>query len=257
MDKKPNVKRQLTPQRLPISSCGFGRPASMVAHMRALLFLVVIVFQSAVAAAQEHVSFPTSDGWLIHAHRYGEGKRGVVLVHGGRFTKESWAKQAQILTNAGFKVLAIDMRGYGESTNGPTALRSDFGSPLDVLAAVRYLHTVGATNVSVIGGSMGGDAAGEASAQAGPGEMDRVIFIGSEGGDRPEQMKGRKLFITSRNDLGSGNQLRLPTIRAHYERTPEPKELIVLEGSAHAQFIFATDQGERLMREILRFLSAP
>jgi hypothetical protein len=40
-------------------------------------------------------------------------------------------------------------------------------------------------------------------------------------------------------------------------QTPEPKELIVLEGSAHAQFIFATDQGERLMREILRFLSAP
>jgi len=36
-----------------------------------------------------------------------------------------------------------------------------------------------------------------------------------------------------------------------------PKELNVLEGSAHAQFIFATDQGERLMREILRFLSTP
>ncbi len=225
--------------------------------MCALLFFIIIVLQSAVAAAQEHVSFPTSDGWLIHAHRYGEGKRGVVLVHGGRFTKESWAKQAQTLTNAGFEVLAIDMRGYGESTNGPAALRSDFGSPLDVLAAVRYLQKAGATNVSVIGGSMGGDAAGEASAQAGPGEMDRVIFIGSEGGDRPEQMKGRKFFITSRNDIGSGNRLRLPTIRAHYERTPEPKELIVLEGSAHAQFIFATDQGERLMREILRFLSAP
>ena len=71
------------------------------------------------------------------------------------------------------------------------------------------------------------------------------------------EMKGRKLFITSRNDLGSGNRPRLPTIRAHYERAPESKELIVLEGSAHAQFIFATDQGERLMREILRFLCAP
>jgi hypothetical protein len=28
----------------------------------------------------------------------------------------------------------------------------------------------------------------------------------------------------------------------------------VLEGSAHAQFLFDTDQGERVMREILRFL---
>ena len=34
-------------------------------------------------------------------------------------------------------------------------------------------------------------------------------------------------------------------------------ELVVLEGSAHAQFVFQTDQADRLMREILRFLSAP
>lgn len=33
------------------------------------------------------------------------------------------------------------------------------------------------------------------------------------------------------------------------------QELVVLDGSAHAQFIFETSQGERLMREILRFLS--
>jgi len=31
----------------------------------------------------------------------------------------------------------------------------------------------------------------------------------------------------------------------------------ILDGSAHAQFIFVTEQGERLMREILRFLNQP
>jgi hypothetical protein len=31
--------------------------------------------------------------------------------------------------------------------------------------------------------------------------------------------------------------------------------MIILEGSAHAQYLFATDQGERVMREILKFLS--
>src|SRR5438094_313711 len=55
------------------------------------------------------------------------------------------------------------------------------------------------------------------------------------------------------NDAGP----RLPKIRAHYEKAPDPKELIVVDGSAHAQFLFQTDQGERVMREILRFLSAP
>jgi hypothetical protein len=32
--------------------------------------------------------------------------------------------------------------------------------------------------------------------------------------------------------------------------------LLVLGGAAHAQFIFDTDEGERLMAEILRFLAS-
>jgi hypothetical protein len=35
------------------------------------------------------------------------------------------------------------------------------------------------------------------------------------------------------------------------------KSWAVIDGSAHAQFIFDTNQGERLIREILRFLSEP
>ena len=67
----------------------------------------------------------------------------------------------------------------------------------------------------------------------------------------------RKLFIVSRDDVGPGDKPRLLKIRAQYDKAPEPKKLVILEGSAHAQFIFQTDQGERLMREILRFLSGP
>jgi hypothetical protein len=33
--------------------------------------------------------------------------------------------------------------------------------------------------------------------------------------------------------------------------------MILLDGDAHAQFLFETDQGPRVMREILRFLTAP
>jgi hypothetical protein len=32
---------------------------------------------------------------------------------------------------------------------------------------------------------------------------------------------------------------------------------VVLDGSAHAQFVFESDQGQRLMNEILRFLTQP
>ena len=66
-------------------------------------------------ASPQAVSFPTPDGGLIYANEYGRGDRGVVLVHGGRFNKESWREQAPVLARAGFRVLAIDLRGYGKS----------------------------------------------------------------------------------------------------------------------------------------------
>jgi pimeloyl-ACP methyl ester carboxylesterase len=208
-----------------------------------------------VAVPPERVSFPTQDGGLVYADVYGKGSRGVVLAHGGRFNKESWEKQARTLAAAGFRVLAIDFRGYGQSRGPGQSQPVDAPLHFDVLAAVRYLRQNGAKTVSVIGGSMGGGAAADASIEAEPGEIDRLVLLGSTGGSEPQRLKGRKLFIVSRDDLGPGDEPRLPRIRADYAKAPEPKELIILDGSAHAQFIFQTEQGERLMREILRFLS--
>ncbi len=207
--------------------------------------------------AQERVSFPTQDGGLVFADTYGNGDHGVVLAHGGRFNKESWENQARTLAAAGFRAVAIDFRGYGHS-RGPGDTSPLF-APLhfDVLAAVRYLRQTGAKTVSIIGGSMGGSAAAAALVEANPGEIDRLVLLGSEAGSSPEKLKGRKLFIMARDDTTASGTLRLIRIRQQYERTPDPKELVLLEGSAHAQFIFQTEQGERLMREILRFLSEP
>src|ERR1041385_3317118 len=91
----------------------------------------------------EHVSFATDDGALISADIYGNGDRGVVLAHGGRFTTESWNAQAEQLVAAGFHVLAFDFRGFGQS-HGPGD-KDMFTAPmhLDVLAAVRYFRTNG------------------------------------------------------------------------------------------------------------------
>jgi alpha-beta hydrolase superfamily lysophospholipase len=222
------------------------------------LFRVMLagVIVAGLCAAQELVSFSTQDGGLVYADVYGKGGRGVVLAHGARFNKESWAKQAQALADAGFRVVAIDFRGHGKS-HGP-GQSNVYSAPLylDVLAAVHYLRTNGAKTVSLVGGSMGGAAAGKAMAEAQPGEVDRLVLLAAEADAPPGKLKGRKLFIVARDDA-SGAGPRLPGIRAQFDKAPEPKELIVLEGSAHAQFLFETDQGERLMREILKFLTAP
>lgn len=83
--------------------------------------------------------------------------------------------------------------------------------------------------------------------------IERVVFLGSEGGDSPEKLTGRKLFLVARDDR-SGGGLRLPGIREHYARTPGPKKLVIVDGSAHAQYLFDTDQGPRVMQEIMGFL---
>jgi pimeloyl-ACP methyl ester carboxylesterase len=220
------------------------------------IFAAIVVFLFAQSmVAQRTVSFPTEDGGIIYGDVYGEGSRGVLLAHGGQFNKESWKKQAKVLTEAGFLVLAIDFRGYGQS-RGPG--QSDpMSAPLyfDVLAAVRYLRRTGAKTVSVVGASLGGWAAGDASIRSEPGEIDRLVFLGSSPTADAQKLKARSLFIVARDDK-SGNQPRLPGIRAQYEKAPEPKELIIVDGSAHAQFLFQTDQGEKVMHEIIRFLSA-
>ena len=217
--------------------------------LRAVLAALALL---TVAGAQQDVSFPTQDGERVCGQLYGQGSRGVVLAHGGRFSKESWRDQARVLTSEGFRVLAFDFRGFGCSTGSRQADNPAFEN--DVLAAVRYLKAQGAKTVSVVGGSFGGDAAGDASIQSAPGEIDRIVFLGAAPNLSADQLKSRALFILARDD-SNGAGPRLPGIRAQYEKAPEPKELIVLDGSAHAQFLFQTDQGDRVMKEILRFLT--
>lgn len=202
------------------------------------------------------VSFPTDDGGRVYADLSGSGSRGVVLAHGGRFTKESWATQARALADAGFRVLAIDFRGRGQSRGGPRLAPGDEGLRFDVLAAVRYLRDNGATWVAVVGGSMGGGAAAEAAIETTSGEIDRLVLLAHAPIAHPERIAVPTLFILARDDPQANGTPRLVAIREQYEKAAGPKELVVLDGSAHAQYLFDTDQGDRLMREILRFLSA-
>lgn len=223
--------------------------------MRQPLLIVVALLLAASAAAQTAVSFPTEDGGLVYADVYGQGDRAVVLAHGGQFNKESWKKQAQALVAAKFRVLALDFRGYGKSKGPGDSDPTDAPLYQDVLAAVRYLRRTGAKTVSVVGASMGGWAAGDASIASQPGEIDRLVFLGSAPTGPASKLKSPSLFIVARDDA-SGDGPRLPGIREQFEKAPEPKELIILDGSAHAQFLFQTDQADRVMNEILRFLSA-
>ena len=90
---------------------------------------------------------------------------------------------------------------------------------------------------------MGGDAAADAVAAA-PGEIDRLVLLGSGAYGEPEKWKVRKLFIVARDDANDAG-LRLPKIRAQYEKAPDPKELIVVDGDSTDKTLAAGRRRDR------------
>ena len=207
-----------------------------------LLFVLVSATQP---PQPRNVSFETADGARIVADIYGQGTDGVVLAHGAAFDKESWKPLAEVLAGQGHIVMAIDFRGYGASTPG----REDKALYQDVLAAVRYLRVKGATSVAVVGASMGGGASARAAVAAKAGDINRLLLLSPVTIADPESMKaGRVLYVASRDEPLA------PSIQQQFARAPQPKRLELLDGSAHAQNIFVTDQAARLTALIVEFL---
>ena len=76
----------------------------------------------------------------------------VLLVHGGGQTRDIWNDAASALVRAGRQVIAIDLRGHGES-EWPTDGRYDFGAYVEDLRAV--LAQLPSRPV-IVGASLGG-----------------------------------------------------------------------------------------------------
>ena len=87
----------------------------------------------------------------------------VTLAHGGGQTRHSWRDTADGLANRGYRVIAIDLRGHGESgwTSAEAYNLSSYAA--DIEAVIR----VNASNagVTLVGASLGGMASTVAAAQ--------------------------------------------------------------------------------------------
>lgn len=202
--------------------------------------------------ARGATTFPAEDGVPVTGRVHGAGRHAVLLVPGAHGVGETWELQARRLARAGLRVLAMDYRGLGDARG--TAQDGD-KTHLDVLGAARRLRRDGATRIAAVGASWGGRAAAMASIAA-PGLIDRLLLLAPSPFEAPERLGGRKLFIVARGDRDGAGRPRLDSIGALHARVPAPKRLVVLEGAAHAQLLFLTDQGERLYGEMQRFLTA-
>src|SRR5918993_133613 len=91
----------------------------MHALVRRAVLLLVLAFSSGVAMSQdiwdqvEH-RYADSTGVKIHYAALGKGKL-VVLIHGFPDFWYSWRHQMHALVQAGYRVAAVDQRGYNLS----------------------------------------------------------------------------------------------------------------------------------------------
>ena len=93
------------------------------------------------------------------------------------------------------------------------AADGETGDRFDVLGAAYYLNQHGAASISVVGGSLGGGAAGEAVAAA-PEQFDRLVLLARAPIRHPEDLgEARKLFIVARGDTAQGDQLLTDIVR--------------------------------------------
>lgn len=216
--------------------------------------LVLLMSPAWTLAAQNStpgdVSYATRDGGGIHGHLYGDGEHAVLLAHGKIFDKESWSQQASVLAAAGLRVLAIDFRGYGESSAGGDGEAARY---LDIVDGIAWLKTQGAKRVSVVGGSMGGGIAASAATRAQAGDIHKLILLSPMPIEQPQDIKADAILYV----LSEGETRLLPRVRDQYARAPDPKRLEIIPGSAHAQHIFKSEHAELLMQLLKEFLLAP
>src|SRR4051795_7606480 len=103
--------------------------------------------------------FEGAQGNRLVATEMGAGDRAVLLLHGGGQTRHAWARTARRLAEAGWRAIALDQRGHGDSawpTSGAYAA-TDYGA--DAAAVARRIASEHGRKPIVIGASLGGIAA--------------------------------------------------------------------------------------------------
>lgn len=111
-----------------------------------------------------------ADEWNRNA---AEGLPTVVLLHGGGQNRYSWKNTGQILADRGYRVVALDTRGHGDSDRAPGADYALETLTADVLAVLDAIDRPAV----LIGASMGGLTAILAAEQAGPEKVTKLVLV--------------------------------------------------------------------------------
>jgi pimeloyl-ACP methyl ester carboxylesterase len=175
-----------------------------------LALAVVAGTVAAGAAASSHSTnaciatnarFRTADGVRLEGAVLGRGKTGVVFAHQLAGDRCQWLPFARELTAKGYRALVFDMRGYG-SSSGLDGTYPD----RDVAAAAKELRARGATQIVLVGASMGGTGVVAAAPGIRPGVSGIVDLSGPTGFGgvnalpAARKLRAPALFVAGRDD---------------------------------------------------------
>lgn len=185
------------------------------------------------------------DACEIHYLKTGaSGSASVILLHGMKFQATTWQELGtlEIIAEAGFQAIALDMPGFGKSP----ACSSKQDS---VLAS--FLQGMGLNNIVLIGPSMGGRISLEFTINH-PDMVDSLVLVGAVG---VEENKDRLSSINIPTLLvwGEDDQISpLTNCDLLYDAIPGAQKIII-EGATHPCYL---DKPDIWHSELIRFLNS-
>src|SRR5208337_529607 len=123
----------------------------------------------------------------LYYEDHGSGQP-VVLIHGYPLSSSSWEKQVPALLAAGYRVIAYDRRGFGQSSQPTTGYHYDTFAE-DLRKVVTHLKL---GNFALVGFSMGGGEVARYIGKYGSKDVSKAVIISGvppfllKTGDNPE-----------------------------------------------------------------------
>jgi pimeloyl-ACP methyl ester carboxylesterase len=139
----------------------------------------------------EHTCFVDVDGVRVHYQEAGdEHAPAMILIHGFASSTLVWSKVFLKLADAGYRVIALDMLGYGYSAK---PRKGEYTIAGQAKLLMRLLDRLGIPRAIFVGSSYGGAVAATCALDY-PDRVEKLILVGAVNNNRPLAFTLMRLF---------------------------------------------------------------
>lgn len=185
---------------------------------------------------------------LVADHWGDERGTPVLLMHGGGQTRFAWGGTAEALARQGYFVVALDLRGHGESDWAPGGDYRHDAFRDDVVAVVEDIGRAPA----IVGASLGGIAGLIATGESGDGFARALVLVDIAPRMEPEGISRIGTFMNAHPDGFASLDEAADAVAAYQPHRPRPSD-----PSGLAKNLRLGEDGRWRWHWDPRFLSSP